>query len=189
MSVQPLGFPEALDTDTIEIVPFGLPTDPIADEPDPPEVETEGLSDDDAELLYRVRDAIARYGPIAASRSYVALCLRDGAIVLRGRTRTTPLKIIAERLAQAAAAGRPVVSELISDEDLAVAVAAALADDPRTNAAPLRLTCFLGGVRLWGPAPSAAAAAAATEVARAVPGVAEVYNELVAPAEPTASSV
>ncbi|MBX5493038.1 MAG: BON domain-containing protein [Chloroflexi bacterium] len=179
MVAQPLGFPEALDTDTIEVVPFGLPTDPIADEPDLPEVDTAGLSDDDAELLYRVRNAIIRYTPIPASRSRIALALRDGTIVLRGRTRTTPMKIVAERLAQAAAEGRPLVSELISDEDLAIAVASALADDPRTNAAPLRLTCFLGTVRLWGPAPSAAVAEAAAEVARAVPGVVHVTNELV----------
>jgi hypothetical protein len=63
-------------------------------------------------------------------------------------------------------------------------VATALALDPRTNLAPVYVDCSLGVVHLAGSVPSAAMVEAATEVARGVPGVLDVRNELVAVAAP-----
>lgn len=145
-------------------------------------IAEEGLGAAEREILYAVRAALDRYEPIRASGSRLELRLRDGAVVVSGRVRSLPLKVMTERLAGAAARGRRLVSELIADPDLVTAVATALALDPRTNLCPVFVEASLGIVRLSGPVPTAAMAAAAEEIARGVPGVAEVRNELV-PAE------
>jgi hypothetical protein len=59
-----------------------------------------------------------------------------------------------------------------------MAVATALALDPRTNTVPVYVDCSLGSVRLMGAAPTAAMVVAATEIARGVPGVVDVQNDL-----------
>lgn len=143
----------------------------------------EGLGGAERELLYAVRDSIDRYEPIRACGSCLELRWRDGTVVVAGRVRSQPLKVMAERLAAAATRGRPLVSELISDADVVIAVATALALDGRTNLVPVYVESSLGIVRLSGSVPSAAMAAAAAEIASAVPGVAEVRNELEAAAE------
>ncbi|HZR98189.1 MAG TPA: BON domain-containing protein [Chloroflexota bacterium] len=163
-------------------------TDP-ADQPGFTPVLDEGLSDADSELLYRVSQSIDRYEPIRASGSRIQVALRQGSVVLTGRVRSQPLQVMAERLGAAAAGGRPFVSELLADPTISIAVATALALDPRTNLAPVYVDCSLGTVRLQGAVPSAAMVEAATEVARGVPGVADVRNDLVAVAAPSAPSV
>ena len=151
-------------------------------------VVDEGLSSADSELLYRVSGSIDRYEPIRASGSRLQVTMRQGSVVLTGRVRSQPLQLMAERLGAAAAGGRPFVSELIADPTVGVAVATALALDPRTNLAPVYVDCSLGVVRLQGPVPSAAMVEAATEIARGVPGVVDVRNELVAVGAPAAPS-
>jgi osmotically-inducible protein OsmY len=155
-----------------------------------PRVDDTGLSDADAELLYRVRDAIDRYEPIRISGSPIQVALVQGTIALRGRARSAPLKLIAETLARAAAGSHPISSELVSDPDLSIAVATALAMDPRTNLAPVHVQCLLGAILLAGEVPTAEMATVAPEIARGVPGVREVDSQLVAapaPAAPSAS--
>ncbi|HEY7066393.1 MAG TPA: BON domain-containing protein [Chloroflexota bacterium] len=153
-----------------------LPTE----EPGFTPVLDEGLSSADSELLYRVSESIDRYEPIRASGSRIQVTMRQGGVVLTGRVRSQPLKVMAERLGAAAAGGRPFSSELISDPDVDVAVATALALDARTNLAPVYVECSLGVIRLRGTVPGAAMVAAASEIARGVAGVVEVQNELVA---------
>jgi hypothetical protein len=143
-----------------------------------------GLGTAERELLWAVRDSIDRYEPIRASGSRLQLRWREGSVVLAGRVRSAPLKVMAERLGGAATRGRPLVSELISDADLVVAVATALALDARTNLAPVYVECSLGVVRLSGPVPTSAMAEAAVAIARGVPGVVEVLGEL----EPVATA-
>ncbi|HZU06727.1 MAG TPA: BON domain-containing protein [Chloroflexota bacterium] len=149
-----------------------------------PVVVDEGLGDRERELLYRVRDAVVRYTPIPASGSPLWIRWREGTVVLEGRVRSLPLKAIAERLARSAAADQPLVCELIADPEVAVAVATALALDPRTNLCPVQVHCQLGVVYLRGAVPTAEMAAAAAEIAQTVPGVARVVNELT-PASPS----
>jgi osmotically-inducible protein OsmY len=169
-------------------------------EPPPPELEDptnqprftpvldEGLPGPDSQLLYRVSASIDRYEPIRASGSMIQVSLREGSVVLSGRARSAPLKIMAERLGAAATGGRPFVSEVIGDPDVITGVATALALDPRTNLAPVYVECNLGMVRLLGPVPAAGMVEAATEVARSVAGVADVRNDLVAASPATAPS-
>jgi|DewCreStandDraft_1066081.scaffolds.fasta_scaffold22251_2 osmotically-inducible protein OsmY len=151
-----------------------------------PVVVDEGLGDRERELLYRVRDAVVRYRPIQASGSPLWIRWREGTVVLEGRVRSLPLKAIAERLARSAAGGHPLACNLIADPEVAVAVATALALDPRTNLCPVQVHCQLGVVHLRGVVPTAEMAAAAAEIAQAVPGVARVVNELTPAAPPPA---
>jgi osmotically-inducible protein OsmY len=148
------------------------------------EVVDDGLGTAESELLYAVQDALDRYEPIRASGSRFQIRWREGSVVLTGRVRSLPIKALSELLARSASAGRPVVSELIADPQVAVDVATALARDPHTNLAPVAVECALGVVRLLGPVPSAAMASAAVEIARGVPGVLEVRSELVAAPAP-----
>ena len=170
--------------------PASLVLGDASDQPAFPEVVDGGLSPRERELLYRVREAVDRYEPIRASRSLIQVSWRDGTVLLSGRIRSLPLKVLAERLARTAAAGRPVVCDLIADPEVVTAVATALALDPRTNLCPVQVECSLGVVRLLGQVPTSEMVAAAEEIARVVPGVALVRNELVpapAPTPPTAA--
>jgi osmotically-inducible protein OsmY len=158
--------------------------DEWSDQPDYVVVEGAGLTDADREALYRVVDALSRYEPIHASGSLLRLTLREGTVVLAGRVRSAPLKIMAERLAASAAPGGRFRSEVISDADVTIAVVSALAQDARTNLVPVFVETGLGQVTLGGNVPSAAMAAAAEEIARGLPGVARVRNQLVVKAPP-----
>ncbi|SRR5581483_3968772 len=158
--------------------------DEWSDRPDFVVVEGAGLSDAERVALYHVASAIERYEPIRASGSLLRLSLRQGTTVLAGRVRSQPLKIMAERLAATAAAGRPFTSEVVSDADVTVAVATALALDARTNLVPVFVETSLGNVILAGDVPSAEMAAAAVEIAGAVPGVASVTSKLTVKATP-----
>jgi osmotically-inducible protein OsmY len=137
-----------------------------------------GVPDRERELLYTVAEAVERYEPIRASLSPVQVAWRDGAVVLRGRVRTRPMKVLAERLARSAAGRHTVVSHLVADDELALDVATALALDPRTALAPVRVEATFGVIHLLGPIPTAAMASAAQAIAAAVPGVARVRAQL-----------
>jgi len=162
--------------------------DEWSDQPDYVVVDDAGLTNADREALYRVIDALARYEPIHASGSLLRLAMREGTVVLAGRVRSAPLKILAERLAGSAAPGGRFRSEVISDAEISVAVAAALAQDARTDSGPVFVETSLGHVTLGGDVPSAEAATAAEEVARGVLGVSRVRGQLTvkAPAAPPA---
>ena len=69
-------------------------------------------------------------------------------------------------------------NHLIADPDLAAAVSAALARDPRTRGQPIGVYPTLGQVRLGGAVDSPARAEAAQQVAAGVPGVKEVIAQL-----------
>jgi osmotically-inducible protein OsmY len=150
------------------------------DQPTFTRVVDTGVEPRQAELLYRVAEAIDRYEPIRASLSPVQVRGREGHVVLHGRVRTLPMKVLAERLARSASGGALLISELIADDELAVAVATALAVDGRTDLSPVLVESIFGVVHLRGTVPSGAMAGAAEEVARGVPGVVRVRNELVA---------
>jgi osmotically-inducible protein OsmY len=152
------------------------------------EVVDDGLTDEQSELLYRVRGAVDRYGPIRLSHSPIQVRWQDGTVVLQGRVRSVPMRLVAERLAQAASADHPLSCELLADPEVAVAVATALAVDARTNLAPVHVECNLGVVRLHGDVPTAAMAIATGELAATVPGVARVINDLVPGQEPAVAA-
>ena len=103
--------------------------------------------------------------------------VRDGALVLRGHVRSGLHRARVEEAARRARPGRPVRDELVADDELAVAVAGALARDPRTRALEPRVEAYEGVVHLFGQGDEAMSAAA-DEVAAAVPGVRAVVSHL-----------
>ena len=77
-----------------------------------------------------------------------------------------------------AAQGRAGESTLLSDEDIAAAVSDALARDPRTTDTVIDVAYSGGSVTLRGQVRNRQEKAAAVEVARSVPGVVAVIDEI-----------
>ncbi len=107
--------------------------------------------------------------------------VRDGVVTLRGHVVNRGHRALAAAVARRVLGVLAVRNELVADDDLAVAVAAALGHDPRTRGQRIRVEAFQGIVHLRGEVPSGAVLAAAEEVAAGVPGVRSVANLLVAP--------
>jgi osmotically-inducible protein OsmY len=132
----------------------------------------------DADLLREVADALYNYPRLRVDLPGIEARAVDGEIWLRGHVSSD----LNSRLAVDQLVGIKgivqVHNELVTDTDLAAAVAAALARDPRTQRQHIGVYPTLGDVRLGGVVRTPEARAAATQVAEAVPGVARVENEL-----------
>lgn len=100
------------------------------------------------------------------------------AVALNGRVRTQNLRRQAERLARAGLNGWQLDNNLISDDQLAMDLAARLAADPRTATANVRFEVFLGVVHLSGTVNSPEQRAAALELAGQAPDVVKVEDRL-----------
>lgn len=133
----------------------------------------------DSDLLREVADALYNYPRLRVDLRGIEARAVDGEIWLRGHVSSD----LNSRLAVDQLVGikgiAQVHNELVADTDLAAAVAAALARDPRTQRQHIGVYPTLGNVRLGGAVTTPEARSAATQVAGAVPGVARVENELV----------
>ncbi len=107
--------------------------------------------------------------------------VRDGVVVLSGYAATPVSRARAERAARQVEGVQGVVNQIVTDGEVASAVAQALARDPRTQALRIAVAAEHGVVTLRGAAPDAAARAAAEAVAAGVPQVRAVVNALQAP--------
>ena len=101
-----------------------------------------------------------------------------GAVALNGRVRTQALRGQAERLARAGLNGWQLHNNLIADDQIAMALAARLATDPRTATANVRFEVFLGVAYLGGTVNSSEQRAAALELAGQAPGVIKAEDRL-----------
>jgi osmotically-inducible protein OsmY/sporulation protein YlmC with PRC-barrel domain len=108
---------------------------------------------------------------------------RDGVVTLDGHAVSRTQAARAEALARRAPGVVAVGNELVVDGDLAVAVARALADEPRIPPYRVRVEAHQGVVRLTGEAPATARTLAET-VAASVPAVRAVVNRLAGPGAP-----
>jgi hypothetical protein len=117
----------------------------------------------DSELLRDVTDALYNYLRLRIDLRGIEVLAEDQLVGIRG-------------IAQ-------VHNELVTDTDLAAAVAAALARDPRTQRQHIGVYPTLGDVRLGGTVSTPEARSAATQVTEAVPGVARVENDLIVRAD------
>src|SRR3977135_1790835 len=120
-------------------------------------------------LYTRVRRVLWEYEPLRASHAEIDIALAGGRVVLRGRVRTMPQKLIAKVLLERMTDGDDVINELISDPEVVRAVADALAQDERTAAYVIRVDSRHGVVVLRGEVPSEATQQAALEIALGVP--------------------
>jgi hypothetical protein len=133
-----------------------------------------------------VLEALWEYDPIRHFELPIEVKVQDGVVELRGYVRTRTSKTVAGELARSVPGVRQVQNNLISDTELDMAVAMALANDERTReyCPQILVRVMLGTVHLVGHVPSAEVKAAAEEVARSVPGVRGVLNRLEAPPAP-----
>lgn len=104
--------------------------------------------------------------------------VRGGVARLMGAVRSIAIKAAAERTARAVGGVERVENALTADTAVAARVTARLADDRRTALAAIDVSAIAGEVTLMGAVPSQAIKQAAEEIARSVPGVALVVNEL-----------
>jgi osmotically-inducible protein OsmY len=145
---------------------------------DPPIYDGHNTTDED--LIEAVRDALDQYTPIHIWGDGVQIDARGRTVTLSGVTRSRSAKETAGRIAQSVKGVSTVDNRLVVDPDVELAIAQALAADPRTRGAfPGILVGVVFGITfLKGTVPTAEMKAAAEEIARKIPGVKSVSNEL-----------
>jgi osmotically-inducible protein OsmY len=132
----------------------------------------------DADLKREAEAALFDYQRLRIDLAGIDLRAIDGEIWLLGHVSSDlNSRLIVEQLRSLRDLAA-IHNHLIADPDLAAAVAAALANDPRTRGRPIGVYPMLGQVRLGGAVDSSASIEAATQVAASVPGVKEVVAQL-----------
>src|SRR3979409_802290 len=137
-------------------------------------------------LYPRVRRVLWEYEPLRASHAEIDIAIAGGSVVLRGRVRTMPQKLIAKVLVERMTDVDDVINELIADPEVVRAVADALAQDERTAAYVIRVEARHGAVGLRGEGPDDAVKKAAIDVTALVPLISSVRNSLVIGGDPRA---
>ncbi len=104
----------------------------------------------------------------------------SGRVVLRGWVRTPTMKHMATKLTQEVPGVQEVKNELFVDDELERAVALALEQEPalEDDFPGIKVDVLAGIVTLWGEVTSEAERQKAAEIARQVPGVRRVINDL-----------
>lgn len=139
-----------------------------------------GHSQRDESLVMAVRDALRQSDRLRIWGDRIHIDASDGKVVISGGVRSRSAKESASMLASQVKGVSTVENNLFVDSDVELAVAQALANDPRTLAAfpGILVGCTFGLVFLKGTVENAAMKAAASEIATKVPGVDAVSNEL-----------
>jgi osmotically-inducible protein OsmY/sporulation protein YlmC with PRC-barrel domain len=132
----------------------------------------------DEELLREANEALYDYARLRVDLRGIDVRVVDGEIWLGGHISSDLNRRVAEDQLKGLAGLAAVHNTLMADTDVAAAVAAALAQDPRTRGQHIGVYPDLGVVHLRGVVESAAAREAAGQVAAAVPGVSQAINEL-----------
>jgi osmotically-inducible protein OsmY len=135
-------------------------------------------------IYTQVRRVLWDYEPLRASHAEIFIDVEGEQVLLRGRVRTLPQKLIASGIVARMPEVSEVVNELIADPDVVRAVADALSQDERTAAYVLRVDSRHGVVTLRGEVPSQEVQDAAMAIASGVPTVATVRNVTTIGGEP-----
>jgi osmotically-inducible protein OsmY len=137
-------------------------------------------------LATAVEGTLWRYDPIRQTNSILAVSALDGVVTLSGHVRSEVMRSVAGHLARTVPGVREVLNRIVTDTALEGHVAVALATDPEVGLLTDQVAVksllgevYLGGVSLAPELATAEAARAKAEaVARTVPGVREVVNEI-----------
>jgi osmotically-inducible protein OsmY len=132
----------------------------------------------DADLLQEINQALYDYPRLRVDLRGMQARVVDGEVWLKGHISSDLNSRLAEDQLKGISGLAAVHNQLVSDPDLAAAVAASLARDPRTRGQHIGVYPALGEVRLRGAVATSEARAAAAQVAAAVPGAERVVNEL-----------
>ena len=153
-------------------------------------IRSEGhLSDQDADLVDRVRKALWGYEPLRASRPRLEVRVDSGRVTLSGRMRTLAMKEISEYLLRRLDGVHAVRNDVVADPEVVQAVADALAIDPELGPLCIRVDARDGDVILAGDVPSEAAANRALDVAGRVAVAERVGSRMLVRAGATNGSI
>ncbi|MEO7002685.1 MAG: BON domain-containing protein [Ktedonobacterales bacterium] len=132
----------------------------------------------DSEIEQDIRDAIYDYARLRIDMGGINVHVIDGVVWLRGHVASElNRRLVADQI-QGVDNITELHNDLIDDTELAASVSRALAADPRLREERIGVYPALGQVRLRGTVHTAEARTAAAEVARRVPAVGGVSNEL-----------
>lgn len=147
---------------------------------------TEARSARDEELELLAADMLRNYQGVRVWTDALVLRARNGILQVEGHVRTLAEKEVTENLLLKVKGVQDVVSQLVVDTDLEIAVARALGDDPRTRGSfpGLLVGSGFGEIFLKGKVASQEIKRAAEEISAKVPGVRSVTNALEAPEPP-----
>lgn len=105
----------------------------------------------DSELSQSVEKAIGKVEVVRrVSLPWIQISAHDGVVTLEGNVINRAQARFAVKAARTVKAARRIEDRLVADDDLEIAVAAALADDPRTRSDYVRVSARLGTVSLVG---------------------------------------
>lgn len=132
----------------------------------------------DSELSTEVREAIESYPRLRIDMDGIEIHAIDGVVWLKGYVSSElNRRLVQDQLINIRGMAE-LHNELLTDTDLAAAVSAALASDPRTASERIGVYPALGTARLRGSVRSQAAREAAGQIAAGVRGVKSVENAL-----------
>lgn len=132
----------------------------------------------DAELREDAQRAIETYSRLHVDLEGINIIAIDGVIWLRGHVSSELNRRLVGDLVSGVYGLAEIHNELITDQELAADISAALARDPRTTEERIGVYPILGKVRLRGSVRTAGAREAAEQLATAIPGADEIINEL-----------
>jgi osmotically-inducible protein OsmY len=138
-------------------------------------------SPQDDRLARDVEGAFWRDEVLRVNLPTVDVRVQDGVVQLNGYAVSRLHKGRTERVARRVPGVHEVRNELRTDDDLRLAVAGALARDPRTSSFRFRVDSFRGTIHLFGNVGAPEARLAAEEVATEVTGVRGVVSRLTTP--------
>lgn len=132
----------------------------------------------DAELRDEIWSRIYDYARMRPDLPGIEIRAIDGVVWLKGWVSSDVNRRIIQDLLGNIAGMTELHNDLLTDNQLAAAVSLALGHDPRTAAQRIGVYPKLGEVHLRGIVQTAQVSTAATEIARTIPGVKSVLNEL-----------
>jgi osmotically-inducible protein OsmY len=129
-------------------------------------------------LKQSVEEALQAYSPLRTSKAQITVTTDEDKVTLAGYVPSGIIKRMAAVLAGSVEGVSEVINNLSADPELEHAVSAALANDSRTRAWPIRVRAALGYVQLQGNVPDEAAVQTALEVARQATGPRQIISAL-----------
>lgn len=132
----------------------------------------------DEQLRQDIYDRLFDHAPLRLDLAAIEIRPLDGVVQLRGYVSNDLLRRMAEDQLQGITGMSELHNDLVADNDLAATVSMALALDSRTAGQHIGVYPRLGEIHLRGSVRTRAAYEGASNVAKAVPAVTRIMNEL-----------
>ena len=130
------------------------------------------------EVAWKAYDVMSEEQGLRSTTADITIAAADGTLTLSGRVRTNNLYELADRLARLAIDGWQLHNDLISDDEVALALAGKLAADHRTMDANVRFEVFMGVAYLKGTVRSRDQHATVLELTGKVAHVVRIEDQL-----------